>query len=152
MLCPIHEIPDTLTHGARPHRRRPVAILVEDEYDVRVLATRVLHDHGWTVYDVGSGVEALRLFEEHSDVDLLVTDIQMPILDGLRLAEIVRRRRPNQKILYVTGYVDRIFESSVALPENEAFLAKPFSVAGLVEAASLLVYCTRSLGNSESRD
>lgn len=128
---------------------RPVVILVEDEPDVRDLLTRVLADDGWTVYDASGGAEALRLFEEHRDVDLLITDLNMPILDGLRLAQIVRRQRPNQKILYITGYSDRIFESRTVLPENEAFLDKPFTVTGLLEAASLLVFgSTRRTGGS----
>jgi two-component system cell cycle sensor histidine kinase/response regulator CckA len=126
--------------GAYSDTQRPVVILVEDEHDVRDLVARMLSDHGWTVYDASSGVDALRLFEAHRDVDLLVTDLHMPGLDGLKLAEILRRQRPDLKILYITGYEDRLFESNPVLPDNEAFLAKPFTMVGLVEAASLLVF------------
>ena len=119
---------------------RPVAIVVEDEPEIRAYATRALQEHGWTIYGAGSGEEVFWLVEEHHDAELLITDVNMPLLDGLRLAQMVRHLRPHIKVLYLTGYGDRVFATRASLPDNESFLTKPFSVTGLVEAASLLVH------------
>ena len=120
----------------------PIAIVADDEAPIRMLARRVLERDKWTVYEAMNGLEALRLVEEHPDASLLMTDVQMPEMSGLRLAAIVRRQRPTMKILYVTGHPDEIFSGKDALPEHEAFLEKPFSPASLTEATSLLVYGT----------
>jgi two-component system cell cycle sensor histidine kinase/response regulator CckA len=118
----------------------PEAIIVDDEAAIRVLGRRALERDHWTVHEASSGLEALRLVEEHPDVSLLVTDVQMPEMSGLRLAAIVRRARPDIKVLYVTGFSDRVFEERPALPSEEAFLEKPFGPKALTEAASLLVF------------
>lgn len=122
-----------------PHR---VALVVDDEASIRALARRFLEDAGWDVAEAGSGVEALKLLKLLEHVDVLITDVHMPELSGTGLASMVRADRRGIKILYLTGYPERVFETSAVLPETEAFLAKPFTRRGIQEAASLLVFGT----------
>ena len=119
-----------------------VAIVVDDEADIRTLTRRLLERERWTVYEARNGFEALRLLEDHRDVVLLIADVNMPEINGVRVAEIAHRTRPDLKVLYITGYPDMIFDHGQVLPENEAYLAKPFSATALAQAASLLVFGT----------
>jgi two-component system cell cycle sensor histidine kinase/response regulator CckA len=119
---------------------RPVALIVDDEPDTRDVARRILEREHWVILDAHNGREALRLLKEHPEVALLIADVNMPEMNGLLLADIARSRRPDLKVLYMTGYSDRVFERRSVLPEHEAFLDKPFTAKGLCEAASLLVF------------
>ena len=76
----------------------------------------------------------------NGDVDLLVTDYAMPGMQGSELAEQVRRRFPAVKVLYQTGFSDRLFENRIELEEGAAFLEKPFTARGLREAARLVLF------------
>ena len=84
--------------------------------------------------EAGNGVEAMEIFQQHSGgVDLVVSDVVMPEMDGPTLLKELRKRNPELKIIFVSGYAEEAFEKS--LPENEqfAFLAKPFALSALVE-------------------
>jgi len=72
--------------------------------------------------------------------DILVTDMMMPQMTGDELARRLRLAHPSLKILYLTGFSDRLFKDKVTLWADEAFLDKPCSVRGLLEAVSLLVF------------
>jgi two-component system, cell cycle sensor histidine kinase and response regulator CckA len=71
--------------------------------------------------------------------DLLLTDVVMPIMTGAELAVRLRQDDPGLKMLYLTGYSDRLFAERSGLCDEEAFLEKPCSVAGLLEAVSLAI-------------
>jgi len=107
-------------------------LLVEDENDLRGLNARGLSSRGYTVLQAGNGVEAIEVMEKHDgDIDLVVSDVVMPEMDGPALLKELRRRRPGLKILFVSGYAREAFESNP--PEGQhAFLAKPFSLKTLV--------------------
>ena len=72
-------------------------------------------------------------------LDILVTDVMMPQMTGDELARRLRLKEPDLKILYLTGFSDRLFKDKVTLWEDEAFLDKPCSVKSLKEAVSLLI-------------
>jgi two-component system cell cycle sensor histidine kinase/response regulator CckA len=110
-------------------------LLVEDEEGLRSLNARGLRSRGYSVIEASNGVEAIEaLAEKDGAVDLVVSDVVMPEMDGPTLLKEMRGRNPNLKIIFVSGYAEDAFEKS--LPENEqfAFLPKPFTLAQLVAA------------------
>ena len=119
----------------------PVRVLiVDDEEPVRRFVERVLHDAGYETSVAGDGAEAIAVASKLNGIDVLVTDLMMPNMLGDELARRLRQNEPDLKVLYLTGYSDRLFKEKVTLWEAEAFLDKPCSVAGLRQAVSLLLY------------
>jgi two-component system, cell cycle sensor histidine kinase and response regulator CckA len=110
-------------------------LLVEDEEGLRSLNARGLRSRGYSVIEASNGVEALEALEEKNGaVDLVVSDVVMPEMDGPTLLKSMRGRNPDLKIIFVSGYAEDAFEKS--LPENQqfAFLPKPFTLSQLVAA------------------
>ncbi|MET0705403.1 MAG: response regulator, partial [Tardiphaga sp.] len=108
-------------------------LLVEDEEGLRSLNARGLRSRGYTVVEASNGIEAMEVLEEQDGaVDLVVSDVVMPEMDGPTLLKEMRARNPDLKIIFVSGYAEEAFEKS--LPENEqfAFLAKPFALSALI--------------------
>ena len=129
--------------GAKPAETKPRAdltgqgtiLLVEDEDGLRSLNARGLRSRGYSVIEASNGIEAMEALEEKDGaVDLVVSDVVMPEMDGPTLLKAMRDRNPNLKIIFVSGYAEDAFEKS--LPENEqfAFLPKPFTLTQLVAA------------------
>jgi CheY-like chemotaxis protein len=82
-------------------------LLVEDEEPVRALARRTLQDHGYAVLEAGDGLAALAVCQSHpGPIDLVVTDVVMPILSGPEFVERLASQRPGTKVLYISGYTD----------------------------------------------
>jgi two-component system cell cycle sensor histidine kinase/response regulator CckA len=110
-------------------------LLVEDEEGLRSLNARGLRSRGYSVIEASNGIEAMEALEEKNGaVDLVVSDVVMPEMDGPTLLKTMRGRNPDLKIIFVSGYAEDAFEKS--LPENEqfAFLPKPFTLSQLVAA------------------
>jgi two-component system cell cycle sensor histidine kinase/response regulator CckA len=110
-------------------------LLVEDEEGLRSLNARGLRSRGYSVIEASNGVEALEALEEQSGaIDLVVSDVVMPEMDGPTLLKEMRQKNPDIKIIFVSGYAEDAFEKS--LPENQqfAFLPKPFTLSQLVAA------------------
>jgi len=108
-------------------------LLVEDEEGLRSLNARGLRSRGYSVIEASNGNEALEALEEKNGaVDLVVSDVVMPEMDGPTLLKAMRERNPDLKIIFVSGYAEDAFEKS--MPENQqfAFLPKPFALAALV--------------------
>jgi two-component system cell cycle sensor histidine kinase/response regulator CckA len=127
--------------AAEPKAPRPdltgqgTILLVEDEEGLRSLNARGLRSRGYSVIEASNGVEAIEaLDEKNGAVDLVVSDVVMPEMDGPTLLKEMRGRNPELKIIFVSGYAEDAFEKS--LPENEqfAFLPKPFTLTQLVAA------------------
>jgi two-component system cell cycle sensor histidine kinase/response regulator CckA len=106
-------------------------LLVEDEKLVRQLATRVLQEQGYTVLEVSNEIEALELFKESEGIDILLTDVIMPVMGGRELSERIRELRPDIKVLYISGYTDDAIIRFGMLPPGTAFAEKPFSATAL---------------------
>jgi len=107
-------------------------MVVEDEAAVRGLAARVLERSGYTVLLAGDGEECLETLRDHAGpLDLLLTDVVMPGMNGRELHEQIRERFPDAKVLYMSGYSRDIITHHGALEEGIPFLQKPFSVEGL---------------------
>lgn len=119
-------------------RRRPVSVLiVDDEEPVRKFVERVLRDAGYETATASDGLAAIETASQFP-MDLLLTDLKMPRMTGDELARRLRLSEPKLKVLYLTGYSDQLFKEKVTLWEDEAFLDKPCSVKGLLQAVSLL--------------
>jgi signal transduction histidine kinase len=119
----------------RPHlpRGKETILVVEDEPLVRALARGILERQGYQVVACASGAEALEALSRlgEQELDLLLTDLVMPGMNGHELAEAVLARRPSVRVLFTSGYSeDAAFERSVAA-ERAQFLAKPYSVHDL---------------------
>jgi two-component system cell cycle sensor histidine kinase/response regulator CckA len=113
-------------------------LLVEDEAMVRSVAERALTRHGYTVITADNGEDALEILAKGETIDLLISDVVMPGMDGPTMVREARRSRPELKILFMSGYAEEQLRKSIDI-ENVAFLPKPFSVTDLAEAARRVV-------------
>jgi CheY-like chemotaxis protein len=130
----------------RLSERKTVVVVDDDPIMLDVLG-RILQRENFHLIMASSGPEALRKIEEHAGaVDLLVTDYAMPGMQGRELADRVRMRHPEVKVLYQTGFSDLLFENRPELEGGAAFLEKPFSARGLREAARLVLFSTINPG------
>ena len=109
-------------------------LLVEDEPMVRSVAERALTRHGYTVVTADNGEDALEILARNEPVDLLISDVVMPGMDGPTMVREARATRPELKILFMSGYAEEQLRKSIDI-ENVNFLPKPFSVVELAEAA-----------------
>ncbi len=110
-------------------------LLVEDEEGLRGLNARGLSSRGYKVLEAGNGVEAIAVIESHDGaVDLVVSDVVMPEMDGPTLAAQLRERNPNLKIIFVSGYAEDAFEKNLPDDVKFNFLPKPFTLKQLVAA------------------
>jgi CheY-like chemotaxis protein len=116
-------------------------LVVDDEPHIREVERRVLEEDGYQVTEAGNGLEAINLLAQGAPLDLLVADLDMPELGGDQMVRRIRATKPDLKVLYVTGHIDRLLDAR-PLWEGEAFLEKPFSAVGLREAVSLLIHGT----------
>jgi two-component system cell cycle sensor histidine kinase/response regulator CckA len=119
------ERPQDLTGSGR-------VLLVEDEDIVRSFAVRALRRQGYDVLEASTGVEALEVMAKNEGrVDIVVSDVVMPEMDGPTLLKELRKRNPDLKIIFVSGYPHEAFETSLDKDEHFAFLPKPFSLPQL---------------------
>jgi two-component system cell cycle sensor histidine kinase/response regulator CckA len=108
-------------------------LLVEDEEVLRGLNARGLVSRGYTVLQAANGAEAIEAFDSHpGQIDLVVSDVVMPEMDGPTLLTKLRRRNANVKIVFVSGYAEEAFEKHLPEGEKYSFLAKPFTLKQLL--------------------
>ncbi len=110
-----------------------VVLLVEDEDSVRSIGARALSSRGFTVLEAATGMEALEVVERvDGKIDLIVSDVVMPEMDGPAMFAELRKRGVAAKVIFVSGYAEEAFAKN--LPEGDfGFLAKPFSIKQLIE-------------------
>jgi two-component system cell cycle sensor histidine kinase/response regulator CckA len=110
-------------------------LLVEDEEGLRALNARGLKSRGYSVLEAGNGVEAIEALARHDGrVDLVVSDVVMPEMDGPTLLKELRKDNPGLKIIFVSGYAEDAFEKSLPDSSQYNFLPKPFTLKQLVSA------------------
>ncbi len=114
---------------------RGTILLVEDEEGLRGLNARGLTSRGFTVLEAGNGVEAIEILDSRNgEIDLVVSDVVMPEMDGPTLLKELRRRNPELKVIFVSGYAEDAFEKNLPEPGQFHFLPKPFTLTQLVAA------------------
>ena len=104
---------------------------MEDEDAVRVFAARALKNKGYKVLESCTGEQALDILHDQPAVDLMITDMMMPGMDGGTLARLIRVERPEIKIILISGYSEEIARGEVATGQDFHFLPKPFSLGQL---------------------
>ncbi len=156
---PALEIPDIpltsnpLTMAAEEGRAKPpqaelkplgikkTVVVVDDDPMMLDVLSRILQRENFELLMAGGGPEIIEKLSDHAgQVDLLVTDYAMPDMQGRELADHVRERFPEIKVLYQTGFSDMLFENRVELEDGAAFIEKPFTARGLREAARLVLF------------
>lgn len=111
-----------------------VILLVEDEDPVRAVNARALTARGYTVLEAASGVEALQIISEREiPVDLVISDVVMPEMDGPTLLGELRKQYADLKVIFVSGYAEEAFRKHLPDGESFNFLPKPFGLKQLVE-------------------
>lgn len=117
-------------------------LVVDDEAPVLRLVTRILATDNYEITSASSGDIAAEMVShwDYPGVDLLVTDLMMPGINGRQLAAVVRRKFPSARVLYVTGFADTLFKGIAELGTGESFIEKPFGTDGLLEATRLLMF------------
>jgi two-component system cell cycle sensor histidine kinase/response regulator CckA len=107
-------------------------LLVEDEDAVRMFAVRALRNKGYTVLEAESGEAALEVLEQHGgDIDLLISDVVMPNMDGPTLMREVHKDRPDLKVIFISGYAEDAFRKNLDPGAEFELLPKPFSLKQL---------------------
>ena len=128
----VFAMPTQKSPSEKAERGTETVLLVEDEGSVRSLAQLVLQFHGYTVVAASNGIEAMQTVEKYRGrIDLLVTDVVMPEMDGPDLAGALRSRFVQMKVLFLSGYTNDAVVRHGILHEEVAFLQKPFSPLAL---------------------
>ena len=126
---------------ATPNRQRALVLVVDDEPGVRRMIARILHEGGYDAIEAGDGFEAIKVIEKNLwPVDLVLTDIKMPGMDGVRLGQILSDIRPGLPFAYMSGFGAEATDSLRADLVEHCFIAKPFSPDALL---SLVRRCLR---------
>ena len=119
-----------------PHgQKKEVVLLVEDEPDILSICKLMLEKGGYTVLDAASPSEAIRIAEGHKgEIQLLVTDVVLPEMNGCDLSKRVQVTSPNLKTLFISGYTSDIVENEGVLDPDVNYLQKPFPIKALLAA------------------
>jgi two-component system cell cycle sensor histidine kinase/response regulator CckA len=121
-------------HPTPSDRNGETLLVVEDEADVRALTVEILTLQGYQVLAAANGPEALRISGEHDGpIHLLLTDLVMPHMSGKELAEQMNSRRPDMRVLYMSGYADSAVLQGRTPAMEGAFLSKPFTAEHLIQ-------------------
>ena len=135
-----------------PLQERKRLLVVDDEAPVLRLVTRILATDNYDVTSAESGVTASRVIQQpgFAGVDLLITDLMMPGMNGRELAAVVRNANPQVRVLYITGFADTLFTGVKELGPGESFIEKPFGAEGLLEATRLLIFGQIATGEEQA--
>ena len=120
--------------------KTPRVLVVDDEPGIRAFLMRAMALVECEVVVAANGPEAIVLYDRTSPIDLLLSDLMMPGMNGLELGRRLQRLTPDLKVLYLTGYSDALFEERPILGANEAFVDKPITPRGLHEAVSQALF------------
>ncbi len=136
---------DETTHGA--DAGSGTILLVEDDTPLRLVATRILEDAGYTVRTASNGIEALRIVEEHGEpIDLVLTDMVMPEVGGRELVTTLREQGNAVPVLYMSGYTEQSSRNRRFLDDNSQFIQKPFTPHELTRKVAEVLRKTSTVG------
>jgi CheY-like chemotaxis protein len=118
---------ERIDHGAGE-----AVLIVDDEATVRMLVTEVLSESGYNVLEAANAPAAINVIDTYPNIDLLITDVGLPGgMNGRQLAEAVRMRRKELKVLFITGYAENAAVSGGHLEHGMEILTKPFAMTAL---------------------
>ena len=142
IYLPVHEAPASVSTARQPVKEASselwgtgTILLVEDEAMVRAVAERALARQGYKVVTAINGEEGLEMLDAVEEtIDLVISDVVMPTMDGPTMARAAREKRPDLPIIFMSGYAEEQLRNSINL-DNIGFLPKPFSVQQIGQAA-----------------
>ena len=115
-------------------------LLVEDEDAVRMFGARALRNKGYTVLEAANGEEALEVINEtDKTIDLIVTDVVMPGMDGHTLVQFVRQEMPDMKVILISGFAENVIPGGIDENAGFSFLPKPFSLKDLAAKVKMVL-------------
>ncbi|MDV3455829.1 PAS domain-containing protein [Sphingomonas sp. HF-S4] len=132
------EAPATLSQAPRAEGGETV-LVVDDEESIRMLVTETLADLGYHALEAADGPSALKLLTTESHIDLLVTDVGLPGMNGRQLADAIRSSRPDLKILFITGYAENAVLNHGHLEAGMHVITKPFAMEALASRIRELI-------------
>lgn len=138
-LIPVEEKSDDMEQGTEltmdhPSRGAPTLLVVDDDPEVREIVSELLESEGMRVLQAGSGEEAILVATRlDGRVDLVITDVRMPGMNGVALARYLNREWPAIRILYMSGYAADVLEREGSFEPHLPLLAKPFTVTQLMD-------------------
>ncbi len=157
MVAGIEAGPSIVETGSAPTGSATI-LLVDDEPMVRDAAARILRKYGYDVLEASNGVEALNIWSGLADrestagssrgvgrgkIDLLLTDIVMPMMGGKELAQRILQADPDLRVLYMSGYTQNVISQSGVLKPGIALLPKPFSSATLLQKIDEVIHSAK---------
>lgn len=122
-----------ISRNEHPHGQGRTVLVVEDEQSVRAMVMEVLQDQGFRAISATDGAAGLEVLESEAHIDLLITDIGLPGLNGRELAEAARRRRPELKILFMSGYPPETPRTAEPSRQSDLLIVKPFTLNALLD-------------------
>jgi len=125
-----------------PLKRRRTVLVADDDPRMLQVLVRVLQRENYELITAESGAAALAAVAGREGLDLLITDVVMPGMDGPELAKQLRQRFPSLPVLFQTGFSDTLFEGCPDLGDRSAFVEKPFTARGVIEAARMVMFDT----------
>lgn len=114
-----------------PRGKGETVLVIEDDPSVRLLITEVLLELGYSVIEVGDSRGALPIISSDARLDLIVSDVGLPGMDGKKIAEIARQYRPGVRVLFVTGYAEHAKVRDQFVGEGMDMITKPFALDAL---------------------
>ena len=123
-----------------PLKRRRTVLVADDDPRMLELLTRVLRRENYELITAESGPAAIAAVKGRPTLDLLIADVMMPDMKGPELAARLRATYPDLPVLYQTGFSDALFEGTRDLGDRSAFVEKPFTARGLLEAARMVMF------------
>ena len=144
ILWPVVESELPLTVSEKKNERvrggKETILIVEDENQVRAVASEVLESIGYQIFEAANGIEAMAMLEKKNfQFDLVITDVIMPGMGGQELAENILKIKPDFKILFTSGYTDHKIDKSGRLINGANFLHKPYSISDLSQKVRELI-------------
>ena len=119
-------------------------LLVENEHDVLILCKAALEDSGYTILSAATPHDAIRLARNHKEeIDLLLTDVVMPEMNGCDLAKQLQSVTPGLKTLFMSGYSSDVLSSHEGMTEGVNFIQKPFSLKTLTMTVHNILNCSK---------
>jgi hypothetical protein len=129
----------TAVRAAQHAATGETVLVVEDEPVVRGVILEMLHDQGYRTLEAVDGPSGLRLLRQDERIDLLVTDVGLPGMNGRQLADQARETRPDLKILFITGYAESVAMSEGFLQSGMEMITKPFELDNLARRIRAMV-------------
>ncbi len=132
------DIPRELAEAPRSEQGETV-LVVDDEPTVRMLVREVLADLGYTAIEAADGPAGLKVLQSNARIDLLVTDVGLPGMNGRQLADAARERRPELRVLFITGYAENAVLNHGHLDPGMHVMTKPFAMEALASRIKELI-------------